>query len=87
MTKEFKPKNIKDLSAKLYKIKIRRDIGDVRPGVEVVNGKVFRFRFGWEISEEDSSIYVGESAMIPDDSSYPFKEAPHWISSGDLVLV
>ena len=66
-----------------YRIKIRRALAEVRPDAECLDGKVFNFEFGWRILKSDSSIYVGEVAMISRDSGYP-KEAPIWIASGDL---
>lgn len=56
----------------------------VRPEALQLQGKTFVFRYGWEITKEDSSIYVGETAMIPADGNYP-ADAPAWIASGDLV--
>lgn len=66
-----------------YRIKLRRDIAKVKPEAEPVDGKVFRFLEGWVMDETDTSIYVGEMAMIPFDKSYPVS-APAWIASGDL---
>jgi len=51
-----------------------------------LDGNVYIFREGWVMCKEDTSIYVGEVAMIPQDSSYPLN-APYWISSGDLVAL
>jgi hypothetical protein len=73
----------------LMKVQIRRDSGlKVRPEAEQIDGKCFDFIEGWYISEEDSSIYVGETAMIPRhlNTDYPYS-APDWIASGDLVLM
>ena len=69
-----------------YRVEIRRDLAEVKPEAECVDGKVYDFSEGWVIEESDFSIYVGEMAMISRDSNYP-KSAPIWIASGDLVLV
>ncbi len=53
---------------------------------EAIDGKVYNFDLGWVIEESDSSLYVGESAMLPRDFDYP-DEAPPWIASGDLIPV
>ena len=65
-----------------YKVKIRRT-AKVKPGTECIDGKVYDFGIGWEIEEDDSSLFVGEYAMISRDSNYP-EEAPVWVASGDL---
>ncbi len=70
---------------------IRRGEGwSVRPSAELVDGNRFTFRFAWEITAEDSSLYVGETAWTPwpmpiagKDSEWPM-DAPSWIASGDL---
>lgn len=69
-----------------YKIKIRRDLAEVRASAEIVDGKIFYFEYGWLLTEKETSIYVGENAMLPRDDTYPL-EAPHWIASGDLEEV
>ena len=66
-----------------FRVKVRRDLAGIRPEAKTINGKVYCFDFGWVIEESDSSLYVGEFAMIPRDFEYP-KTAPHWIASGDL---
>ena len=69
----------------IFLVKIRRNIGlVVKPEAEQIDGKTYVFRFGWEMTEEDT--YPGEIAWIPDDSNYP-ADAPHWIASGDLISV
>lgn len=71
---------------KLYTVKIRRgEDWKVRSdlNIDAVDGKQFLFRPGWDITREDSSIYVGEVAMIPYPDNYPH-DAPGWIASGDL---
>lgn len=64
--------------AKLFTVRIRRDIGrDVRPEAEQLDGKYFKFRYA-------SKMEQGEAAVMPDDPAYP-KDAPRWISMGDLI--
>lgn len=70
-----------------YKVRIRKLEGvSVRPEAKKLDGLIFMFTRGWSIEDEDSSIYVGDIAMIPADSSYPL-DAPTWISLNDLELV
>ena len=69
-----------------YKVKIRRDLAEVRPEAECIDANIYSFVFGWTILECDSFLYAGEFAMIPYDPNYP-NEAPPWIASGDLVCV
>ncbi len=70
----------------LLKIKIRKNLAKIRPEALELDGKVFNFMEGWNITESDSSIYVGEIAMIPTELNYFFAypNAPAWIASGDL---
>ena len=70
----------------LLRIKIRTNLAKIRPEALELDGKVFNFREGWNITELDSSIYVGEIAMIPTEPNYFFAypNAPAWIASGDL---
>ncbi len=68
----------------ILKVNIRMDLGKVRPEASQIDGNVYYFSFGWIIEESDSSLYVGESAMIPRDPNYP-EDAPNWIASGDLM--
>jgi len=67
-----------------FKVEIRRELAEIRPEAEQIAGNVYNFDFGWAIEKSDSSLYVGESAMIPRDVTYP-DNAPTWIASGDLV--
>lgn len=70
----------------LYRVRIRRQgFPAVKPDAEMVDGWVHGFSEGWEIDPEDSSIYEGEIAMIPDREEWPLM-APVWIASGDLEL-
>ena len=73
-----------------YRVKIRRGLAEVRPNAEQLEGRVFFFREGWVITEEDSSIYASETAMLPiTKEGYPKypEDGPIWIASGDLVQV
>jgi len=66
----------------MKRVRIRRNIGrGVKPEAEQLDGRIFNFRFGWEMNDDDS--YPGEAAFIPDDSRYP-TNAPIWLASGDL---
>ena len=67
-----------------FTVKIRKELATVKPESELVDGKSFEFVEGWIMDEDDTSIYVGEAAMIPHDAEYPI-EAPIWIASGDLI--
>lgn len=68
---------------KPFQVAIRRDAGMVvKPEAEQIDGKVYLFRYGWEI-ESDNTRYPGEHAWVPDDSNYP-DDGPVWIASGDL---
>ncbi len=70
---------------------IRRGEGwSVMPSAELVDGNRYTFRFAWVIEEDDSTIYVGETAWAPHptpisgtDNEWPI-DAPLWIASGDL---
>lgn len=69
---------------KAFVVRIRRGPGrNVKPEAEQLDGKEFIFRHGWIITEEDSSLYVGEVAWCPNDFDWP-ADAPMWIASGDL---
>lgn len=67
-----------------YRVQLRRSLAEVKPEAEPIDDLVFEFTQGWLMDETDTSIYVGEYAMIPRDDKYPI-EAPCWIASGDLV--
>ncbi len=74
-------------SLKLYQatVNLRRGDGfDVRPESEQIDGMSAVFRPGWLMDDEDTSIYVGEWAMIPRVDGWP-EDAPGWVASGDLV--
>lgn len=66
-----------------YRVRVRRDLAELRPCAEQLDGRVFSFIEGWVMGEADTSIYVGETAMVPQDPNYPVG-APTWIASGDL---
>ena len=73
----------------LYRIKLRRsDKFKVKPEAEQIDGMTFKLLRSWDITEEDSSIYVGEWALTPrwSDLTYP-DTAPTWIASGDAELL
>jgi hypothetical protein len=74
----------------LYRVAIRRDLAAVKPAAAVLDGHTFRFTPGWVMSEEDTSIYVGETAMLFADwtavANEYGDETPAWIASGDLVI-
>lgn len=53
-----------------FKVKIRHELAEVKVEALQLDGNVYIFREGWVIGEEDSSIYVGEVAMIPQDSLF-----------------
>ena len=63
-------------------VRIRRG-GDwhVRPNAEQIDGRTYRFRYGWVMDEDDP--YPGEVAFLPDDPAYP-DDGPTWVASGDL---
>ncbi len=75
---------------KLYRatVRLRRGEGfNVKPEAEQMDGKELMFRPGWEMTREDTSIYVGEWAMCPErampSDDWPV-DAPGWIATGDL---
>lgn len=75
----------------LYRVHLRRGARfPLKLGAEQLDGKVYRFRFGWQLTHEDGGRYAGEAAMVsvPDDPEYPYPEnelAPIWLPIGDLV--
>jgi hypothetical protein len=70
---------------KKYRVCIRRGLAEVRPEADQIDGKIYSFRDGWLIRDDETTIYYGEFAMLPDDDDYP-SDAPSWIASGDLKL-
>lgn len=63
-------------------VKLRRGAGwKLKAGSEQLDGMEGEFTAGWHMTSEDTSIYVGEWAMIPLD--WP-PDGPGWIASGDL---
>lgn len=69
-----------------YRVKIRQGLALVRPNALQLEGRVFTFSPWWVIEAEDSSIYVGETAMRPESANWP-PGAPSWVASGDLEFV
>ncbi len=70
-----------------FKVHIRRGDGwEVKRNAEEIDGQIYEFIHGWLISNEDSKIYAGETAWIPQDHNYP-RNAPIWIASGDLESI
>jgi hypothetical protein len=73
------------MEAGYYRVAIRRDLGiEIRKEAEQIDTAIFFFEPGWII--EDVGHYAGETAMLPRDEMYP-RNAPPWISSGDLSFV
>ena len=72
--------------ADLYRVRIRRSLAKVRPEAEHLDGRCFHFYPGWVMTDEDTSIYVGETAMLFADPRElaGLDDAPAWIASGDL---
>lgn len=73
------------------RVRLRRT-WPVKPAAEPLDGRTILFQAGWIIEAEDSSIYVGERAMLIVDWSalvneFRTEEVPSWIASGDLELV
>lgn len=74
-------------AGKPFRVEIRRsDNLQVKPEAEQIDGNVYVFREGWVMDEDDTSIYIGETAMIPNDFEWP-ADAPDWVASGDLQPV
>ena len=69
------------MTKKRFTVRIRRNIGPVRPEAEQIDGKTYTFTTGWLMDEIDP--YPGEQAWLPQDPTYPV-DAPPWIASGDL---
>lgn len=71
----------------VFRVAIRRDAGlQIKPEAEQIDGKIYTFRYGWQI-EGDDRRYPGEVAWIPNDENYPVRTCPAWIASGDLKAV
>ena len=81
-----------DIATKIVAtVKIRRGEGwSVEENAELVDGLRFTFQFAWHITEEDHSLYAGETAWTPYPTPISSKysgwpvDAPIWIASGDL---
>jgi len=67
-----------------YKVKIRRDLAKVKPEAELIDGQIYNFIEGWVMDECDTSLYIGEVAMLPRDVNHP-RFAPVWVARGDLM--
>ena len=66
-----------------FTVRIRRDFPRaVRPEAEQLDGKTFRFTYGWPMDKIDP--YPGEIAYIPCRGQGWPEGAPPWIASGDL---
>jgi hypothetical protein len=72
----------------IYRVKIRTGPRwPDCPNAELVEGKTFRFRFGWQLTHEMGGRFAMEAAMVPmrDDPAHPYPEmGPPWLSIGDL---
>ena len=68
----------------LFVVRIRRNIGKrIRPEAEQLEGKTFKFEFGW-VMDDGNDPYPSETAWLPSDPAYPV-DGPTWIASGDLI--
>ncbi len=66
-------------------VRIRRGKGwKVKPGAEQMDGQELIFKPGWTMDADDTSIYVGEWAMLPGRFDDWPEDAPGWIARGDL---
>jgi hypothetical protein len=70
----------------LYKVNLTSFYGCDIVDALAIEKKVYNFDEGWEITENDNPVYVGQTAMFPFDSRWP-KEAPGWIASGGLTPI
>jgi hypothetical protein len=68
----------------LFVVRIRRNIGKkrIRPEAEQLEGKTYKFEFGWVMDDNDP--YPNETAWLPSDPAYPV-DGPTWIASEDLI--
>lgn len=68
-------------AAVLCRIRIRRELGPVKPECEALDGRVMWLSPLWRIEREDSSLYHGEVALqMPVERDMPIG----WIASGDV---
>lgn len=73
---------------KKLKINLRCGEGwEVKPEAEELDGKIYEFREGWTIEEGDSSLYVGEKAMLFEIKEGEPRPKIGWVASGDLIEV
>ncbi len=70
-----------------HMITLRRALADIKPEAEQLDGKIFDFQQGWVMDAADTSIYIGETAMIPTRGQDWPENAPSWIASGDMQLM
>lgn len=56
----------------------------VFPAAAAIEGNVYEFRPGWQLTGELGGIYAGEGAMVTCDPAYP-ADAPTWLPTGDLL--
>jgi hypothetical protein len=63
-------------------VRLRRGDGFVvKPEAESSDGVSAEFFAAWLMTDDDTSLYVGEWAMIPIGDAIP----QGWVASGDLV--
>lgn len=66
-------------------VKTRLNIGyEIKESAKQLEGNTYLFYPAWII--DDDERYMGETAMIPYDNTYP-KDGPAWLASGDLIVV
>ena len=64
----------------------RSDKFRVKPEAEQIDNITTKFTAGWAIEDNETTIYKGEWAMIPNYKFWPLS-APSWIASGDLINI
>lgn len=67
-------------------VRLRRgEEWNVKPSAEVLDGLTVMLEFGWPLTHNETSIYVGEEAwMIISHHEIIDAGAPMWLASGDL---
>lgn len=66
-------------------VRIRRGDGwSVKPEADLIDGRTHVFTRGWVMTEDDTSIYVGETAWLPEPAGWPVGAPVGWIACGDL---
>lgn len=77
---------IRELDVVEATVKIRRGPGwGVKPEAEELDGLTLRLMASWRMTEDDTSIYVGEFAMTPHDDRSARLLPLTWIASGDIT--